>query len=361
MRRMRGIAWYSVLFVIPVILLSFALLHFSKKRISFSSFQTLRDRWFSWVFPSPSPASPIPRPVVRVSVVAPVKQPRRELAQKPKSKPPQSTVPEPRATASQSFPAVVESEPEPKPEVLPSVVPVVSLVPVAPVVMVPEVVVDRYCRISEYPGVGSHVATRSEDWERILTQYADVKRELLKWLDFHRSEFAEKTRSFMERQILSVKLKRHPVESDPDLGWRGIGVFSYDGQAPIIRLGSGFSELSETQPSRAKFELARLVIQSVLPCEITRLVGAAEGAEAWAALLSCLQIRESLGCEEGTYSESGWAISSTLAAVVASPGCTLPVFKNSELAKCLKKVAQVPQPSPSVRAVQSPTVRKGAQ
>lgn len=200
------------------------------------------------------------------------------------------------------------------------------------------------CTSVEFRGDGPGVLTPAEDWEKILVLYAEVKRGLLAWLEKNRSNFSEKVSAFIESQILTIKLERAPITNNPDLTWRGIGVFAYDGKSPMIRLGSGFAYLAAVQPERAKFELTRLMIQSFLPCEIHRAMGEATSgvgvdehtAQVWAPLLKCLQVSDSQGCGNGSYSESGWAISSTVAAVVSPPGCMLPVFKNPELARCME-------------------------
>lgn len=198
------------------------------------------------------------------------------------------------------------------------------------------------CSSVEIRGDGPGVLTSSEDWEKILLQYAEVKRRLLAWLEKNRSRFPEKVSSFIETQILTMKLERAPITLNPDLTWRGIGVFANDGKTPVIRLGSGFAHLAITQPERAQFELTRLVTQSFLPCEISQKAGEPEGeeptAQLWAPLLECLQIKQTQGCGNGSYSESGWAISSTLAAVVSSPGCVLPVFRNPQFVRCMEVI-----------------------
>lgn len=363
MRRMRGIAWYHFLWVVPVIALGLGMVNFSGKR--FPVFQNIRDHlhvpqvaWIhhmadrisfnamisKWREEPKVTESLVPEPKSKLN---PIHLTKKEIDKKKLPKieiPPKESVAQLNSKPTEKFEAVVESES--------SEVPVFQ--PVVPIAETatrdPASVSESFCSFIEFRGEGPAVATRAEDWQRILGQYADVKRELLKWLEQRRTDFPEKVRSFMEKQILSAKLQRHPVESDPDLAWRGIGVFGYDGQAPVIRLGSGFSQLSEKQPARAKFELARLITQAILPCEITRVLGETEGLDSWSPLLKCLQVRESQACAPGSYSESGWAISSTVATAVSAPGCMLPAFKNPELARCLKKVKPV---STSVKSAEN--------
>lgn len=367
MRRMRGIAWYHFLLVVPVIALGLGTIYFSGKR--FPVFENIRKNvhfpQMTWIdqmkdrislsaltsrwreAPKVTEALEL-EPKSKTKPIHQTDSGKKDLARKDSDKKKlikientskegvkleiKQSVAQQNSNPTEKFEAVVESESSEAPVFQP-------VVPVAETATRdPASVGENVCSLLEFRGEGSAVATRSEDWQRILGQYADVKREFLKWLEQHRTDFPEKVRTFMEKQILSVKLQRHPVKSDPDLAWRGIGVFGYDGQAPIIRLGSGFSRLSEKQPTRAKFELARLIAQSILPCEITRVFGGTEGLDSWAPLLKCLQVRESQVCAPGSYSESGWAISSTVATAVSTPGCTIPAFRSPELARCLKRV-----------------------
>jgi hypothetical protein len=190
------------------------------------------------------------------------------------------------------------------------------------------------CRSIEYRGEGPVFTNlKAQEWDRVLTQFREVKTSLIEWVEKHRTEFPEQTAGLMIRQIERTRIQRPPSLEEPDLTWRGIGVWSqsYKGD-PLIRVGSGIAKLAQKHPARAKFELARLVAQSWTPCELQRL----EVAGAWDPLMRCLGVTEQQGCEIGTYSEAGWAVSSTVAAVVAEPGCKLPAFESTDAAKCLK-------------------------
>lgn len=201
------------------------------------------------------------------------------------------------------------------------------------------------CMSVEYRGDGPAAAISPKDWENVLTQFSEVKKALLDWLDANRKGFSEKMGLLMESQIRSVKLQKPPVTDEPDLNWRGIGVYVTDSKSPMIRVSPGFVKLVNKQPVRAKFELARLVAQGWAPCELQKQ----DAGEAWGPLLKCLQITEAQACAAGSYSEAGWAVSSTLAAVVAPPGCALPAFKAPELAQCLKRV-----PTPLLMTAEAP-------
>jgi hypothetical protein len=140
----------------------------------------------------------------------------------------------------------------------------------------------------------------------------------------------------MEKRVNELKIQRPPVLEEPDLAWRGIGVYASGGESgePIIRVGGGFVKLALAYPDRAKFELARLVAQAWAPCELKRISPVA----AWKPLLDCMNMKDAQTCGEGTFSEEGWAVSTTLANAVMAPGCELPVLKNPELAKCMKLI-----------------------
>ena len=191
------------------------------------------------------------------------------------------------------------------------------------------------CGSIEYRGDGMKDTHISDvEWAKVMSQFHDVKASVLSWFDHHHKGFAEKSIQLIEEQLHSVKLDKPPIADEPDLSWRGIGVFAYSASgAPEIRIGNGFVKLALKQPARSKFELARLLLQSVAPCEMIKL-----GAEpSWDPLLKCLGINEAQACSAGTYSEAGWAISSGLASVISSPGCSIPAFKG-EAVSCLRKV-----------------------
>ncbi|MEK6580269.1 MAG: hypothetical protein AABZ55_13675, partial [Bdellovibrionota bacterium] len=81
-------------------------------------------------------------------------------------------------------------------------------------------------------------------------------------------------------------------------------------------------------------EMARLVAQSWSPCEIKKN----NGGEPWTKLLSCLKISESTGCGSGSYSDTGWAVSSAVGWDTNKPKCKLPAFKDPEALACLKEL-----------------------
>jgi hypothetical protein len=87
---------------------------------------------------------------------------------------------------------------------------------------------------------------------------------------------------------------------------------------------------------RAKFELTRLVAMAWTPCELKR-VGVSE--EPWNPLLKCLGINDAQACQTSSYSETGWAVSSAIAAQVAPPHCTLPAFSEEHARQCVKSVS----------------------
>lgn len=193
------------------------------------------------------------------------------------------------------------------------------------------------CTSVEYLGDGP-LATRitKGEWSKVMDQFHQSKDYLTAWLNRNRARMPASTAALMESQIKNLKIQRPPTLEEPDLAWRGIGVWTQNGgDSPVIRVGGGFVKMALRQPKRAQFELTRLVAQSWTPCELKR-VGAQ--SEPWQALLKCLDVTEESGCAPGTYSEGGWAVSSTLAAHLSPPGCTLPVFKDGASSQCLDKI-----------------------
>jgi hypothetical protein len=211
----------------------------------------------------------------------------------------------------------------------------------APVAAAPEPVVASRggagsCQSIEYRGEGpTRTKISKAEWARVITQFHAVKDDLLDWLDKHRKEFPDKLAEAMDQQVKRLKIQRPPATEEPDVAWRGIGVWTTNTHNEgVLRMGSGFVKLVVKQPSRARFELARLVAQSWAPCELERL-GA---GDAWAPLLKCLDVKDDNACGNGSYSEAGWAVSSALAAAVAPPGCTVPAFQPVATAACVKKI-----------------------
>jgi hypothetical protein len=198
--------------------------------------------------------------------------------------------------------------------------------------------VGKDCAPIEYRGEGPQLTrvTRA-DWAVVMDQFHGAKHQLLGWLETHRKELPEATASIMEVEIRNLKIQRPPVADEPDLAWRGIGVYGQSPEhEPMIKLGGGFVSLAVKHPARAKFEMARLVAQAWAPCELQH---ASASPEAWTPLLKCLSMSEKPGCENGSYSENAWAVSSTLAVSVSPPGCQVPAFRNPDFAKCLDKTA----------------------
>ncbi|MCM2277467.1 MAG: hypothetical protein NDJ89_05275 [Oligoflexia bacterium] len=198
------------------------------------------------------------------------------------------------------------------------------------------------CASVEYRGEGPGKTLSQQDWAQFMNRFHEAKKELTQWLHDNRQRFPEPVVAQMERRLASVKAFRPPLEEEPDLSWRGIGVWAQDAAGePALRLGPGLIKLIQKQPARGKFELARLLAQTWSPCELAQL----GGGESWSPLLSCLNIKESGACGMGTYSEAGWAVSSVVAAWVAPPGCTLPALKDPAVAKCLSSPAGASAPA----------------
>jgi len=80
-------------------------------------------------------------------------------------------------------------------------------------------------------------------------------------------------------------------------------------------------ELVKADRARATFEMARVLAQRWAPCALSQQGGSA----LWSSLEGCLQTEEDpqLSCVPGGYSESGWMISTAVAARVADPGCRI--------------------------------------
>lgn len=192
------------------------------------------------------------------------------------------------------------------------------------------------CRSIEYRGDGLKFAkVDPQDWAQVEASFKGAQAGLIAWLNSHRKEFHDNTLATMENQVKSLNVELASAKNDPDLSWRGVGVYTRaQGGAPVLRLGQGFVKLVLKDPSRAKFEMTRLVAQAWAPCEILR----AGGQDAWSPLLKCLDLKDESACTNGSYSEAGWAVSSVLATLVAPTSCWVAGLKDDRAVACLKKL-----------------------
>lgn len=193
------------------------------------------------------------------------------------------------------------------------------------------------CLAIEYRGEGPKATKVTKgEWSTVMDQFHGAKHRLLEWIDKNEGDLGQSNAQAMAQQVRGLKIQRPPASDEPDLAWRGIGVFTQNSEGePIVKVGGGFLRLSHSHPARAKFEMARLVAQALGPCELKRF-GASEGT--WSPLLKCLGVNESHGCGQGTYSEGGWAVSTTLAANVSNPDCRIEAFQSPDMAKCMAKI-----------------------
>ena len=179
------------------------------------------------------------------------------------------------------------------------------------------------CATAEIQGPGPEMhAVSAADWAQVMDVYHDAKARLIGWLERQRSSLTPALFAHMKREIEMLRVQRPPSEREPDLAWRGIAVMTDDGsKAPLVRLGGGMIELVKTDRARATFELARVLAERWAPCALSQQGGGA----LWKSLEGCLQSEEDpkLSCIPGGYSESGWMISTAVAARVADPGCRI--------------------------------------
>jgi hypothetical protein len=190
------------------------------------------------------------------------------------------------------------------------------------------------CRRVEYRGDGyQHSQISKANWKKVLAQF-EQSRELLKtWLAKNQGKITDSLSVYMEEQLQEIQLVAPPSMEEPDLSWRGIGTWTRDEAGkPLIRLGGGFIKLVLKQPKRAQFEMTRLIAQSWAPCELQKV----DSKNPWEKLTACLEVTEEQACSSGSYSEAGWAMSSSLAMMLSPPGCKLPIFVQENKTKCLQ-------------------------
>gem|GEM_PF-3634752 len=199
----------------------------------------------------------------------------------------------------------------------------VGAIPVAAILEAGAGVGRDSCSTAEVRGPGPEMqALSAADWAQVMDVYHDAKARLIGWLERQHSSLTPALYDHMKREIEMLRVQRPPAEREPDLAWRGIAVMTDDGsKAPLVRLGGGMIELVKTDRERATFEMARVLAQRWAPCALSQQGGGA----LWKSLEGCLQSEEDpkLSCIPGGYSESGWMISTAVAARVADPGCRI--------------------------------------
>jgi hypothetical protein len=179
---------------------------------------------------------------------------------------------------------------------------------------------------------GASAVTR-EDWSKVIAVFHDAKEDLAAWLGNGGGSVPRAERARMIARMSSVKIQRPPAAEEPDLSWRGIGVLGeLNKDEPLVRVGTGFVRLVNEDRARAKFEVARLLAQTWAPCELAK---AKLEAQVWSPLLKCLKVTED-SCADQSYSEAGWAISTSIASAVAPLACAIPAFADPQVASCAK-------------------------
>ncbi|MBU6375712.1 MAG: hypothetical protein KGQ59_06935, partial [Bdellovibrionales bacterium] len=168
-----------------------------------------------------------------------------------------------------------------------------------------------------------------------------LKIELVEWLRQNAEFFPPSHLAKMELEIRQTRVMRPQTHFETDLAWRGIASWTrpqigslVPGERPaLIHIGDGFLKLYSKDRDRARFELARVLAQAWAPCEM-----ASDGKTftAWNSVLECLGLApEKKGCSAGMVSESTWATSSAVAALVAPVSCEIPAFQGGKIQSCL--------------------------
>ena len=229
---------------------------------------------------------------------------------------------------------------------------------------------ENECKYVEYRGLGPQdTKVTKVEWSLVMDQFHDSKAKLLSWLGTHQKDFSDGQYQLLEKQVKKLKIQRPPAEEEPDLSWRGIGIYTQarDGVDPILRVGSGLIQLVEADPIRARFEMMRMVATAWSSCEIARVAGADPtlAKNPFSPMLSCLGVVES-GCAAGGYSESAWALTTTVAASLATPSCKVGAFFEPQAAQCLDPskwvvAERIPASLPSPAPTQGLIVEKATQ
>jgi len=196
------------------------------------------------------------------------------------------------------------------------------------------------CPAYEINGLGpDRERVKRDEWKAFMTVYHEVKADLLKWVSLQKGKWTDEQVERVTALVKNQKIQRPPTYEEPDLSWRGVSVLTQDHQEnPLLRVGGGFVRLTQTDLRRARFELTRLLTQVALPCELK----AQKVESPWGALSSCFGVTDEPKCEPGTFSDLGWAISTSVAVEVSPPGCRIPALAEAKTGECVRTALAFP-------------------
>ncbi len=194
------------------------------------------------------------------------------------------------------------------------------------------------CQSFELRGDGGTKNRVSRDeWRQTVVAFHHSKEVLFSWLKQQAEKLPKSAVTVMEKLLRDLKIVQpvYAATEEPDLSWRGIGVWTRDDRgAPLLLMGGGFLKLMKLDSKRAAFEMTRLVAQSWSPCELSH-----HGVnQVWSPLMKCLGEAERDSCAPEQSTESTWAVSSSIAARLSAPGCHLPVFVQEKTRVCLTQI-----------------------
>jgi hypothetical protein len=191
---------------------------------------------------------------------------------------------------------------------------------------------DGVCVPIEYRAtLVDNITMERQDWEQILHMVDSVKKELMAWITNNEKTLKTDTAQLLKERFWRLHILKASASHHPDLNWRGVGVL--DGTTtsdPTLWLGGGLLDLVKKNPQRARFELARILAQLISPCQAPAL------ETYWDDYLKCAEPTIERSCAYAGISETGWATSTALAAVVSPPDCALPAFRDGKALKCLQ-------------------------
>jgi hypothetical protein len=100
-------------------------------------------------------------------------------------------------------------------------------VPKRKVAKLPSADAEGQCVRVEYPGDGPTLTRISAaEWGGIVKLFHASKSKLTGYLNARRSELGAKEAGIMAAQLRALKIARPPIADEPDLAWRGLGVFA---------------------------------------------------------------------------------------------------------------------------------------
>ena len=208
---------------------------------------------------------------------------------------------------------------------------------------------DGLCQSAEYwvrEGNGISAPSVAE-WSETISVYQEVKAQLVDWVHAHSKALGKEKVATLESLIRETRVERPPNVDEPDLAYRGMILLTHDQHdVPVLRMGPGFLKMAREHSARARFELARAMVQAWSPCD-PKIAGIFE------KFSSCMGWTPNSQCTGTVSSELAWAVSSWVAAQAVPPGCQIAGLKEHQFVSCSDRLPAAERATEKTAALES--------